>query len=238
MRTSRFLFASLAVAGLALPFATPCLANVLIAIDKGTQSMSVSVDGVPRYQWAVSTGRAGYNTPSGAFRPNRMEAIHYSKEYEDAPMPHSIFFDMNGHAIHGFFDTPHLGMAVSHGCVRLSPAHAATLYELVKAEGMANTRVVISGHIPSRGAPLVAERQAPPASGYDRQPDAPQGQAYGAPSPAYGQQPYGQDPEPYNSPAYGQAYGNGQSYYARPAFGPPVFGSPAYERPYSPFSLY
>ena len=80
-----------------------------------------------------------------------MEVMHYSNAYEDAPMPHSIFFDLNGHAIHGFSDTPHLGMAVSHGCVRLSPANAAVLYDVVKAEGMGNTTVIVRGHIPARG---------------------------------------------------------------------------------------
>ena len=91
-------------------------------------------------------------------------------------MPDSMFFDLHGHAIHGFNDVPHLGMAVSHGCVRLSPEHAATLFSLVKAEGMANTSVSISGHIPVRGnAPMVASRlpeneTAYNAGGYDLPP--------------------------------------------------------------------
>jgi hypothetical protein len=38
--------------------ALPALAKVLISADKSTQQMSVSVDGVPRYRFAVSTGRA------------------------------------------------------------------------------------------------------------------------------------------------------------------------------------
>ncbi len=243
MRAPNMLFASLAIAGLTLPFSTACFANVVIAIDKSTQLMTVSVGGVPRYEWAVSTGRAGYNTPSGEFRPNRMEAVHFSKEYENASMPHSIFFDLKGHAIHGFFDSPHLGMAVSHGCVRLSPAHAATLFDLVKAEGMANTTVIVGGRIPTGQAPLVAQQQGPTgqamplASGYGQQPYAPYGQAYDAP-PAYGQpygygQPYRQDRQPYGSgPAYGQAYnGDQQPYYPQPAYGPPVYAQPAYQQP-------
>jgi hypothetical protein len=44
--------------------------------------------------------------------------------------------------VHGFFDTPHLGMAVSHGCVRLSPANAAVLYGLVEQTGLPDTTVI------------------------------------------------------------------------------------------------
>jgi hypothetical protein len=74
-----------------------------------------------------------------------MEAEHFSKEWDDAPMPHSIFFTKQGHAIHGSYDTKRLGSPVSHGCVRLAPANAAKLFALVKQEGLSNTRVVLSG---------------------------------------------------------------------------------------------
>ena len=100
-------------AALALPLAAPASANILVTIDKSTQQMSVAVDGAQRYVWPVSTGRPGYDTPSGTFKPNRMDADHFSQEWDNAPMPHTIFFDMHGHAIHGFFDVKHLGRAVS-----------------------------------------------------------------------------------------------------------------------------
>jgi hypothetical protein len=124
-------------------------ASVLITIDKGTQNMSVDVNGEQRWSWPVSTGRDGHATPSGSFKPFRMEPTHFSKEWDDAPMPHSMFFTKVGHAIHGTYDAAHLGQAVSHGCVRLSAANAGKLYALVKAEGMGNTQVVITGTQPS-----------------------------------------------------------------------------------------
>ena len=130
----------------------PAQAGVVIEIDKSAQRMSVLVDGVQRYHWPVSTGRAGYATPEGSFTPFRLEEDHYSKEWDDAPMPHSIFFTKEGHAIHGSLETKRLGLPASHGCVRLSPAHAATLFALVKAEGLANTRVVIDGVEPPSAA--------------------------------------------------------------------------------------
>jgi L,D-transpeptidase catalytic domain len=120
--------------------------------------MSVSLDGTARYVWPVSTGRPGYDTPNGIFKANRMDADHLSQEWENAPMPHTIFFDVRGHAVHGFFDVKHLGLPVSHGCVRLSPAHAATLFDLVKAEGMNQTTIVVSGHTPAGGLELVSRR--------------------------------------------------------------------------------
>ncbi|MCX7900356.1 MAG: L,D-transpeptidase, partial [Methylocystis sp.] len=48
--------------------------------------------------------------------------------------PYSIFF-RGGYAIHGTYATAQLGTPASHGCVRLSPAHAKMLYEMVQREG-------------------------------------------------------------------------------------------------------
>src|SRR5579862_9578821 len=145
---------SLAAAALAIAFASPASANVLIQVDKSTQQMSVSVDGSPRYQFTVSTGRPGYGTPSGTFHPQRMERTWFSKEYYNSPMPHSIFFH-GGFAIHGSYEINRLGGPASHGCIRLHPDNAATLYSLVEHEGMAATTIVVSGqnHGVARRAP-------------------------------------------------------------------------------------
>lgn len=137
--------ALLACAALAAGVAT-AEADVLIRVDQSTQRMSVDVDGAHLYDWPVSTGKPGYETPTGSFRPNRMDADHYSQEYDNAPMPYAMFFDLNGHAIHGSFD-PIGKPAASHGCVRLSPANAAKLFAIVKQQKMANTRVEISGDV-------------------------------------------------------------------------------------------
>jgi hypothetical protein len=120
-------------------------AKVAITVDKNAQMMTVAVDGVERYQWPVSTGNPSHETPNGSFRTFRMEEDHYSKEFDDAPMPHSIFFTKIGHAIHGTDSEGRLGTPVSHGCVRLSRAHASTLYALVEKEGVLNTTVTLTG---------------------------------------------------------------------------------------------
>jgi hypothetical protein len=120
-------------------------ANVYITIDKNAQLMTVAVDGVERYQWPVSTGIPSRETPNGTFRAFRMEEDHYSKEFDDAPMPHSIFFTKIGHAIHGTESESRLGTPASHGCVRLSRANASTLYALVEQQGVLNTTVALTG---------------------------------------------------------------------------------------------
>src|SRR3954465_7899700 len=120
-------------------------ANVSIAVDKNTQTMTVAVDGVERYRWPVSTGIPSYETPNGSFQTFRMEEDHYSKEFDDAPMPHSIFFTKIGHAIHGTDSVNRLGSPASHGCVRLSRENASKLYALVKEQGVLNTTVTLSG---------------------------------------------------------------------------------------------
>jgi hypothetical protein len=134
-----------ALAGLMLFATGAAQAKVEITVDKNAQMMTVAVDGVERYQWPVSTGNPSHETPNGTFRTFRMEADHFSKEFDDAPMPHSIFFTKVGHAIHGTESESKLGIPVSHGCVRLSRANASTLYALVEKEGVLNTTVTLTG---------------------------------------------------------------------------------------------
>ncbi len=120
-------------------------AKVSILVDKDNQQMTVSVNGVERYQWPVSTGNPSHETPNGKFQTFRMEADHFSREFDDAPMPHSIFFTKVGHAIHGTLSEGSLGIPVSHGCVRISRANASTLFSLVEKEGVLNTTVTLTG---------------------------------------------------------------------------------------------
>jgi hypothetical protein len=169
----------------------PAAANVVVKIDKSTQHMTVSVDGTPRYNFAVSTGRAGYGTPNGTYHPQRLMRTYFSKKYYNSPMPHSIFFH-GGFAIHGSYEISHLGGPASHGCVRLHPSNAATLYSLVQQEGAGNTTIVVTGSNPaSRQAQPQREWSAEPSYGYQNQPGSyyQQPPAYQYQQPYYGQQP-------------------------------------------------
>jgi lipoprotein-anchoring transpeptidase ErfK/SrfK len=128
----------------ALLFSVPALAASVVAhIDISTQTMQVSVNGAPRYVWPVSTARAGYVTPTGHYRPIRLERIWHSTIYDNAPMPYAVFF-RGGYAIHGTYAVGHLGRPASHGCVRLDTGNAATLFSLVSQYGYGNTAIIIS----------------------------------------------------------------------------------------------
>lgn len=122
---------------------------VIVAnVDKGRQEMTVFIDGVETHTWPVSTGIGGYSTPTGDFTASSMNKIWYSKQWDNAPMPHAVFFTKRGHAIHGTNDVKKLGGPASKGCVRLAPKNAETFFNLVKTSGLKNTQVVLTGVTP------------------------------------------------------------------------------------------
>jgi lipoprotein-anchoring transpeptidase ErfK/SrfK len=115
-------------------------ANVVAVVDVSTQHMYVTVNGGSYAVWKVSTGRRGYGTPRGSFRPKYLKRMHYSRKYENSPMPYSVFF-YGGYAIHGTQYVRRLGSPASHGCIRLHTANAAALYSLIKRYGRGSTRI-------------------------------------------------------------------------------------------------
>ena len=129
-------------AALPLVFAAPASANVVAEIDLSRQMMEVTVDGAWYATWPVSTARKGYRTPTGSFRPTVLKRMWYSRKYDNSPMPYSIFFH-GGYAIHGTNYIKRLGRPASHGCVRLHPANAQELFELVQSFGRGATRIRI-----------------------------------------------------------------------------------------------
>ncbi len=116
--------------------------RVLARVSISTQTMKVYHEGRLLYTWPVSTAKAGKITPAGTFEPEFLSKNHRSRRYNNAPMPYAIFYDGN-YAIHGTDQIKRLGKPASHGCVRLHPDNAKILFQMVKAEGMENTRVVI-----------------------------------------------------------------------------------------------
>jgi lipoprotein-anchoring transpeptidase ErfK/SrfK len=115
---------------------------VNVYVDVSSQTMSVNVNGWHYATWRVSTARDGYYTPRGSYRPRALALMHYSRKYDNSPMPHSVFFK-GGYAIHATYATRALGRPASHGCIRLHPSNAATLYGLVRQYGMGATRINI-----------------------------------------------------------------------------------------------
>jgi lipoprotein-anchoring transpeptidase ErfK/SrfK len=180
--------------------------SVLINIDKSSQEMTVFVDGVEQYSWPVSTGMRGYSTPSGTYTTRSMNKIWYSKQWDNAPMPHAVFFTKEGHAIHGTTEVKRLGKPASHGCVRLAPENAAKLYALVEANGLENTQVVLAGTTPGGEGPKVASQ------GSDRQPNV--YPPWFAPGDGFYQQPQPQKRRGLFGRRWFQPFGGPQGYYA------------------------
>jgi lipoprotein-anchoring transpeptidase ErfK/SrfK len=133
-------FCALFVPLLLIASAGAASASVIAVVDVSTQRMTVTVDGGPYAVWKVSTARRGYYTPRGSFRPKYLKRMHYSRKYDNSPMPYSVFFD-GDYAIHGTEYVRRLGSPASHGCIRLHTANAANLYYLIKRYGQGNTSI-------------------------------------------------------------------------------------------------
>jgi hypothetical protein len=167
-------------------FFSPANATVQIDIDLSAQTMHV-VSSTGSYDWPISSARDGYVTPDGTFRPQSLQSIHYSKKYYHSPMPHSIFF-AGGYAIHGTYETGWLGRPASHGCVRISPANAALLFDMVKQEGAI---IHITGKPPeTRFASHHRRYYAAAPRGWGAQPGGFGAWGY-TPGPQWGSDPFG-----------------------------------------------
>ncbi len=129
------------------PFASFEQPRLVAKVSLAQQRMEVTVvdhSGQPKtYTWKVSTGRMGFGTPTGSFRPTWLDIDHVSKTYDDARMPFAVFFS-GGYAVHATDAVWRLGTPASHGCVRLAPENAAMFYKLVATYGKWNTQIVIT----------------------------------------------------------------------------------------------
>jgi len=148
----RFIIKILLALGVFMAAQSHAFAVVRIDIDLGSQTMHVRSDMGGSYVWRISSGQRGYATPRGTFRPRALYMMVHSAKYGNAPMPHSIFFH-GQYAIHGTNAIGTLGRPASHGCIRLSPGAAATLFAMVRAEGAqirivgsAESQIARSGH--------------------------------------------------------------------------------------------
>jgi lipoprotein-anchoring transpeptidase ErfK/SrfK len=134
-------------------------ADVLIVIDKSAQEVRVVADGDLAHVFKSSTGKYGTGTPNGSYGVERLHRYWYSRKYDYAPMPYSIFYD-RGYAIHGTTVISRLGRPASHGCVRLHPKDAKVLFALVREQGKENTVVAVTGVNPKpKPSQLIAQKR-------------------------------------------------------------------------------
>ena len=87
-----------------------------VVIDKSRQTLRAYEGDLLVLESRVSTGRPGRETPSGRYRAQYKTLMHYSRLYDNAPMPYSVQIGGN-YFIHGFDSVP--DYPASHGCIRL-----------------------------------------------------------------------------------------------------------------------
>lgn len=170
----------------------PAAPKLTVRIDLSAQRLSLAYDGASHETWAISSGRDGFETPRGVFRPKWSSKMWYSRKYDNAPMPHAVFFN-GGVAVHGTQSLGMLGRPASHGCIRLAPANAARFYALVHTYGYAATRIEVIGTTPA------TRMAARPSAG--RRVAAPVRQR------PVGQRPVGRGAQPSPQQAWGQPLG-------------------------------
>src|SRR5262245_51324011 len=118
--------------------------TLILKADLGAQRVTAIENGKQTHVWPISSGRPGFATKTGTFRPQWASRMWYSRQYEYAPMPHAVFFN-RGTAFHATSAVGLLGRPASHGCIRLAPGNAALLFKLVHKHGFTQTRVVVHG---------------------------------------------------------------------------------------------
>ena len=149
---------SMAVA-IAQDIATPPLPppiTLTLDVDLKTQRLTVMEGDAVKFVWPISSGRPGYSTQTGTFQPQWTARMWYSRQWDMAPMPYSVFFN-SGTAFHATSATGMLGQRASHGCIRLHPGNAAKLYGLVHRHGLYATKVIVHS---SPSDPVVAKAKS------------------------------------------------------------------------------
>lgn len=107
-----------------------------IEVNLSTQYMIVWNGTIDIGETYVSTGRPGFDTPTGTFYINSkldsqtMEGVLGGEYYNVPDVPWVMYFTDRGHAIHGTYWHENFGAVMSHGCVNLPMDFAAWLYSI------------------------------------------------------------------------------------------------------------
>jgi hypothetical protein len=120
---------------------------LLVAVNLDEQMAYVYRNGVRIGRSTVSSGKDGYDTPTGVFTILQKKQEHYSKKYNNAPMPNMQRLTWDGIALHAG-NLP--GYPASHGCIRLPMEFSKLLFGATNTGGT----VVITR---SREAPSLVE---------------------------------------------------------------------------------
>ena len=99
-----------------------------VVVDKSRQVLRAYEGDRVVLQTRISSGRRGRETPNGRFHAQSKALMHYSRLYDNAPMPYSVQFAGN-YFIHGFSSVPNY--PASHGCIRVPLDSAREFYNWV-----------------------------------------------------------------------------------------------------------
>lgn len=117
--------------------------DIRIRVSRANQTMKVYKGKKLIYTWLVSTGKKGYTTPMGNYKPYHTVKMHYSRKWNMSPMPYSVFY-YKGYAIHGTNYASRLGSRASHGCIRLSTRNARKVYHLARRFGYKRMHIQVT----------------------------------------------------------------------------------------------
>ena len=127
------------------------LGPMAVVVSLTEQRAYVYRNGVRIGVATVSTGKKGYETPTGVFTILQKKREHYSNLYDNAPMPFMQRLTWDGIALHAG-NLP--GYPASHGCVRLPYKFSERLFGITRT----GVTVVVAGgegHAPTIAAPGV-----------------------------------------------------------------------------------
>lgn len=144
---------------------------LVIVASLDEQRLYVYRNGVAIGISPISSGRKGYETPTGVYTILQKEREHRSNLYEDAPMPYMQRLTWDGVALHAGTLPGH---AASHGCIRLPQAFAGKLFEatrrgdvVVVASALVAPAAIVHpsavAPIDLNGRPMIPEASAGPA---------------------------------------------------------------------------
>jgi hypothetical protein len=117
-----------------------------IVVDLAAQRAHVYRNGVQIGFTTISSGRPGYETPTGVFTILQKARVHRSRKYDNAPMPYTLRLTWEGIALHGGVVHRH---PASHGCIRLPMDFSRMLFDEART---GSTTVVITEGSPSAEA--------------------------------------------------------------------------------------
>lgn len=112
--------------------------EIWIDVNLSYEYMTVYQGNTVLMETYISSGKPGFETPTGTFYINSMlpeqdmEGVIGGEYYNVPSVPWVMYFTNEGHAIHGAYWHNNFGTPMSHGCLNMPVDLAAYLYSIAK----------------------------------------------------------------------------------------------------------